>query len=825
MKKSTKIVKKMVDGGSAKQLPPIYTNDPKDPRLQAYNDSLYMHNEGAKALGERIRAGKQVDDVSKYHDEQSSYVSNDFYYLRDAPNGGTGIHPAVPHSDHPSGFGEHPYKAYFIHEPNDGISYVPLFEPPKQPIIYQQGQDHRMPASSSTPDYLKWLHRGDIQQQKPLPKDNIQQLPISQPNQLPINTPQPSQIQPMYPDKANYSNGVMDDYHKSTGLYKYGGSMKQTNTKIKKFKKADTGTNIPGEQQIHGINPNSQQTMLDVQQGFNTMKSDTNLVNDPIAQQQMKPNKGLASVSPDSIGSYNTPQDQGTNGGQDTQFKLKTGKLNPKGGVNTNDLFMGSLALISGALPYTPVNSNQNKLQEAYNPYPNGTGSQAIADSGIHIKSSHKGRFTAYKERTGKTTEQALHSKDPHVRQMANFAKNAKKWKHEDGGKIEYMMGGPVGMSGQMATMTSNMGSPSPHKKKAANGDYVPLSTQEKDNWNAFHNNLATNNPNYGSDILNHNTPSSSSIQAWNQSYPQQAITRPVADYQNEFTTTPLGRSAIDNYGTATNQEVGRKTGASSFMQYATEHYNSKGQLIPQDSKNFGTNQGAATAMVNSWSQPKSAQWQSNDQNIPMDAPQSVLNQNFPVAKGQKNNFHTDENADYSVDSIRNQEAYYGGKIIAANGVQVEDNSWQTGMMKAKMATSDALGNPDAHRMIQNYPQQYTFTGNEQIPGDFDHPPAGSIGSHFMGSYGNYAIPSIQKSGDTLKFNPNPRPTDKGAIMFNNDNDADYFAEHYKEVAPMMRNWEKKEYGGTVDYNEGSEHDLSMEEIKRLEKLGYKLKY
>lgn len=51
--------------------------------------------------------------------------------------------------------------------------------------------------------------------------------------------------------------------------------------------------------------------------------------------------------------------------------------------------------------------------------------------SGIHIKKSHKGRFTEYKKRTGKTTEEALHSSDSHVRQMANFAKNASKWNHK----------------------------------------------------------------------------------------------------------------------------------------------------------------------------------------------------------------------------------------------------------------------------------------------------------------------------------------------------------------------------------------------------------
>jgi hypothetical protein len=54
----------------------------------------------------------------------------------------------------------------------------------------------------------------------------------------------------------------------------------------------------------------------------------------------------------------------------------------------------------------------------------------------IHIKKKNVGKFTAYKKRTGKTTAEALHSKDPHVRKMANFARNAKKWKHPFGGLI-----------------------------------------------------------------------------------------------------------------------------------------------------------------------------------------------------------------------------------------------------------------------------------------------------------------------------------------------------------------------------------------------------
>jgi len=76
---------------------------------------------------------------------------------------------------------------------------------------------------------------------------------------------------------------------------------------------------------------------------------------------------------------------------------------------------------------------------------------------GIHIKPSHKGRFTAYKQRTGKTTEEALHSKDPHVRQMANFARNAAKWKHEDGGPVMYADGGKLPESVLRSRLESHM--------------------------------------------------------------------------------------------------------------------------------------------------------------------------------------------------------------------------------------------------------------------------------------------------------------------------------------------------------------------------------
>ncbi len=80
-----------------------------------------------------------------------------------------------------------------------------------------------------------------------------------------------------------------------------------------------------------------------------------------------------------------------------------------------------------------------------------GTSTSYFSDGGsIHIKPSHKGRFTKYLSSHHTTLSAALHSKSPHVRQMANFANNAKHWKHEYGGELsKYVLGG--GLTGDWA--------------------------------------------------------------------------------------------------------------------------------------------------------------------------------------------------------------------------------------------------------------------------------------------------------------------------------------------------------------------------------------
>lgn len=61
----------------------------------------------------------------------------------------------------------------------------------------------------------------------------------------------------------------------------------------------------------------------------------------------------------------------------------------------------------------------------------------STARSGIHIKPENRGKFTETKKRTGKTTEELTHSKNPLTRKRAIFAQNAKKWKHFLGGSFQ----------------------------------------------------------------------------------------------------------------------------------------------------------------------------------------------------------------------------------------------------------------------------------------------------------------------------------------------------------------------------------------------------
>lgn len=75
-----------------------------------------------------------------------------------------------------------------------------------------------------------------------------------------------------------------------------------------------------------------------------------------------------------------------------------------------------------------------NMLEQNYAAY---GGPLLFSDGGsIHIKPENRGKFTETKRRTGKTTEELTHSKNPVTRKRAIFAQNARKWHHAFGGDL-----------------------------------------------------------------------------------------------------------------------------------------------------------------------------------------------------------------------------------------------------------------------------------------------------------------------------------------------------------------------------------------------------
>lgn len=123
------------------------------------------------------------------------------------------------------------------------------------------------------------------------------------------------------------------------------------------------------------------------------------------------------------------------------------------------------------------------------------------------------------------------------------------------------------------------------------------------------------------------------------------------------------------------------------------------------------------------------------------------------------------------------------------------------GMMKARMAYANEFGNPAARRMTGMVGDEYTFKGDET---PWDNPtPAGMKGTHYLGSFGDEARPGIQMINGKMTFVQNPKRGSAENIKFDRDQDAEYFAEHYKEIAPRMNSWEKKDGGWLEEYATG----------------------
>lgn len=117
---------------------------------------------------------------------------------------------------------------------------------------------------------------------------------------------------------------------------------------------------------------------------------------------------------------------------QGNQFKAESGINNTyvPNGVTVDQIQANSQGIYMYPDPQTgdlvPVNSSVLSLPR----FTHGR----MKSGGIHINPANKGKFTATKKATGKSTEELTHSKNATTRKRAIFAQNAKKWHHQDGG-------------------------------------------------------------------------------------------------------------------------------------------------------------------------------------------------------------------------------------------------------------------------------------------------------------------------------------------------------------------------------------------------------
>lgn len=115
--------------------------------------------------------------------------------------------------------------------------------------------------------------------------------------------------------------------------------------------------------------------------------------------------------------------------------------------------------------------------------------------------------------------------------------------------------------------------------------------------------------------------------------------------------------------------------------------------------------------------------------------------------------------------------------------------------MYLKMLLAHTQGNPTASRMLNIDKRRLTF-----VPRIAYRPATGNV---YVSSYGNLVTPQIQDRNGNLVFiqdvwSPeNDHQSYTQSLKFDTPEEARYFAENYKRVAPMMQ----EQWDGNETYN------------------------
>ena len=105
---------------------------------------------------------------------------------------------------------------------------------------------------------------------------------------------------------------------------------------------------------------------------------------------------------------------------------LTTNNIGAEGQYPWYDAPFGTRSKKDPSMDHSNILSRKSKSNQ-----PVGHKSLEEEDSGIHIKKSHEGKFTALKKRTGKSSTWYKEHGTPEQKKMATFALNSRKWHHK----------------------------------------------------------------------------------------------------------------------------------------------------------------------------------------------------------------------------------------------------------------------------------------------------------------------------------------------------------------------------------------------------------
>lgn len=240
-------------------------------------------------------------------------------------------------------------------------------------------------------------------------------------------------------------------------------------------------------------------------------------------------------------------------------------------------------------------------------------------------------------------------------------------------------------------------------------GYQSPVTPQERLGYNRYRDALVSGPGQYVRD-WNHN-----------EDYQKQVAQQQGWDYnrnaaiQNDMqsgTHAITGATGSDPWGGNANW-LGSREKNKSYRQYQYEHANAQGQLYPgaQGFQDTGT-EPMSSSQMSAWLQPKS-QWMSNSQgnqmasSMPATPSLKEYTSPNPERQRQQGNWHTGENTDYSIDSIRS--AKFGGMMQSGGKVKPPKQA----------TTQDSL---DVYNNAKKVKDFYENSGRYSITGAWEYP-------------------------------------------------------------------------------------------------------